>query len=598
MDVLERAGLYARTARHLGAGQAAAWALNLVRRRTAPWTGAVAAPLLDALGRVAGAPSRGVLRALAESTPVMLPLDADGERRARGSLLGHFDHLGQAADLGWPVDWRFRGHGLLWLYHLSYLDELPHLAQLSEGAADAVSRLVRGWRDGCPPGAPGPWDPYPTSLRTLNLARALAVLDARDQLDAPTRALLIGEIARGACWLAGRLELHLGANHLLANLHALVVAAALLPKHPALRLLAPPLRALLRHEVEAQVLPDGGHYERSPMYHALVTAGLCELAAVVGGGQDRDGLQAHVAAAAVRAARFQETVRHPDGALPCFNDSNGREPFAPAYARAYAADRVGGEVAWPGRLVALTPSGLIVMRTPDRHLVMDCGPIGPDHQPGHAHADALSFELSVGRQRVVINAGIRGYADDPTRAWSRSTAAHSTVQIGDAEQIELWSAFRVGLRAAATLLEHEERPEAVEALGEVRWPTLPEHPVHRRRALLGEEGDLLIVDTVLGAGARSITSRLHLHPDVEARLVGDSVRLSWPDGRLLLTVAGASVRLERAPVFPDFGVTREGAVVVLEAGGDARVAVGLSEGARVEADARGARLGALRGAWS
>lgn len=574
MRTLTQLGLTLRTARHLEPLQAAAWALHQVRRRLPPPPGA--GLLLSALGRAAGDPSPAVLSALAETTAALLPAMPQAAA-ARAALAGRFEHLHRTADLGWPVDWRYRGHGLLWCYHLNYLDELPILAQL--GDEDGVARLVHGWRDGCAALSGPPWDPYPTALRTLNLARALAFATAA------TRGLLCAEIARGACWLAAHLEVHLGANHLLADLHALAVSAALLPSHPVLRRLRPTIRALLRRELDAQILPDGGHYERSPMYHALVTAGLCELRAVLAAA--RDPLAGPVADAAARAARFQETIRHPDGTLPAFNDSTGREPFAPDLARALAGDV-------QGRAVALLPTGLVVLRAPDRHLVMDCGPIGPDHQPGHAHADALSFELSVGGQRVVINAGIRGYADDPSRAWSRSTAAHSTVQIGDGDQIELWSAFRVGRRAAATLLGHGERRLAAEAVAEVPWPLLPGRPVHRRRLLLG--ADLLILDSI-SAGDLPVRSRLHLHPDVAVEPFDGALRLTWAGGRLLLTAAGATVHVERAPVFPDFGVTREGAVVVLETRGDARIAVGLSRDARVNVSGREATLGALSGSW-
>lgn len=595
-DLVQRLARLGRTAVHLRPEQVALWPVNQLRRRLLGVEGAVQRAPLRVLGRLLGEPSEPVLRALADTTRAMLPMDAEAAERARCLARGRVEHLGVADDLGWPPDWGRLRHGLLWAYHVNYLEELPWLAMLAAREGDgALLRVLQAWTDGCPPGARPGWEPYPTALRLLSLARAASLLPP-----GAARTQVLEAVAAQSVWLLERLEVHVGANHLLANLLALSLAAAVLPRHPVLRLAGPPMWRWLAAEADAQVLPDGGHYERSPMYHAWVTATLCEAATVLGHAGRAPG---RLAAAAVRAVRFQETLRHPGGALPYFNDAAGREPHAPAFARAFAASRLapGTPLAWPGRLVRLQPTGLVVLRAPERHLVMDCGPIGPDHQPGHAHADALSFELSAGAHRVVVNAGVRGYADDPLRAWSRSTAAHSTVQIGDADQIELWAAFRVGRRAAARVVEAGEGDGAVHVTGEVRWPTLPGEPVHRRRVVLGDGGDVLVLDTVHGAAGLPVTSRLHLHPDVHAAIVEPGcARLVLPGGAaLLLTAAGATLALERAPWFPDFGVTREGWVAVLRASGDgvAHIAAGIAAGARVGPTAGGASLGPLDARW-
>ncbi|MFB1490650.1 MULTISPECIES: heparinase II/III family protein [unclassified Thiocapsa] len=41
--------------------------------------------------------------------------------------------------------------------------------------------------------------------------------------------------------------------------------------------------------------------------------------------------------------------------------------------------------------------------------LLDVAPIGPDYLPGHAHADTLSFELSLFGQRVIVNGGTSRY---------------------------------------------------------------------------------------------------------------------------------------------------------------------------------------------
>ena len=88
-------------------------------------------------------------------------------------------------------------------------------------------------------------------------------------------------------------------------------------------------------------------------------------------------------------------------------------------------------------------------------------PIGPDYQPGHAHGDLLSFELSFAGRRVVTDSGVHGYDGDPLRAWCRSTHAHNTVEIDGQSQCEFWSVFRVARRARPRDVRFERaRPTA------------------------------------------------------------------------------------------------------------------------------------------
>ena len=598
-----RAALTARTVRHLSPAQITSYALQVARRRVMPTVGPRMATVLDGIATVTGRPLLAALAALGEALPQLLPLDAAARDRARALLSGRVRFLNIDADFGDTIDWRCDRHGRLWAYHLHYLDDLPAVTLLAaegdDAAAFGLSRLLQAWREGNPVGVGAGWEPYPTSLRIVNLVRCVALLHAPSGL--LLRRQLVAEIARQSAWLATCVEHHLRANHLLANLKALCLASVLLPEHPVLAPLLGYHTRLLRREVALQVLEDGGHYERSPMYHALVTGDLCELALVLGGSPRTASLQPTVAAAAVRATRFLETIRHPDGGLPYFNDTTGQESWAPSFLRRFGAARLapGTPVAWPGDVVRLLPTGFVVMRAPARHLVFDCGPIGPDHQPGHAHADILSFELSAFGRRVLVNAGVRGYADDASRAWCRSTQAHNTVQIGEDDQVELWSAFRVGRRAAPTLIEAEVRGPTRVATGVYVWPHVGGAPRHARTVALLDDGDLVVADVVRGAGRRRVRSYLHLHPDVTVRRTGErEAELRLGHHTLALRTAGARMELGVAPYYPQMGVSQEGPLITLEATGDARIAVVLTSSARTcEAEHDCVAAGALRLPW-
>ena len=80
-------------------------------------------------------------------------------------------------------------------------------------------------------------------------------------------------------------------------------------------------------------------------------------------------------------------------------------------------------------------------------LLIDVAPIGPDYLPGHAHADTLSYELSLYGKRVLVNSGTSRYGSGPKRDWERSTAAHNTVEVDGQSSSETWSGFRVARRA-------------------------------------------------------------------------------------------------------------------------------------------------------
>ena len=88
-------------------------------------------------------------------------------------------------------------------------------------------------------------------------------------------------------------------------------------------------------------------------------------------------------------------------------------------------------------------------------LILDAARIGPEYLPGHAHADTLSFELSLGGVRALVNSGISCYGVSAERLPQRGTAAHNTVVVNEADSSEVWSGFRVARRAVPTEFEIE-----------------------------------------------------------------------------------------------------------------------------------------------
>ncbi|WP_227977940.1 heparinase II/III family protein [Arenimonas daejeonensis] len=95
----------------------------------------------------------------------------------------------------------------------------------------------------------------------------------------------------------------------------------------------------------------------------------------------------------------------------------------------------------------LKDSGYARLATGPALLLADVAPVGPDYLPGHAHADSLSFELSLHGRRVLVNGGTSTYQAGSERLRQRGTAAHNTVEVDGQDSSEVWSAFRVARRA-------------------------------------------------------------------------------------------------------------------------------------------------------
>jgi len=378
----------------------------------------------------------------------------------------------------------------LWLYNLHYFD-YPTL------------ELMERWLAENPPGTGNGWEPYPLSLRTVNwMKHALG--------GAALPVAVLESLAVQVRYLAQSVEYHLLANHLFVNGKALVFAGAFFEGPEAAGWLRMGLEILAR-EVPEQVLADGGHFERSPMYHALILEDLLdliELGRVYG--SIPEAVETRWREAAGRMLGWLRRMLHPDGEIAFFNDA--AFGVAPAAAELFS---YAGRLGVTERAVRLRESGYYRLENERAVVLIDAGPIGPDYQPGHAHADTLSFELSVDGRRVVVNSGTSTYENNALRHWQRSTAAHNTVAIDGENQSEMWSAFRVARRAYPSGVRSDDATY-VEASHD-GYRRLADPVIHRRRFGLGAEA-LTITDEVMGRGAHEVELFFHFHPDAEAEV--------------------------------------------------------------------------------
>ena len=205
----------------------------------------------------------------------------------------------------------------------------------------------------------------------------------------------------------------------------------------------------------------------------------------------------------------------------------------------------------------LPASGYIRLEKEQAVVFLDVGKIGPHYLPGHAHADTLSFELSLFGQRVVVNSGISCYGNSDERMRQRGTAAHSTVEINGENSSEVWSGFRVARRAKPFGLIIKETQNAIKvSCSHDGYMRLSGKPVHNRVWEVTDE-KLIVTDHIKGQFNRAV-ARFYLHPDVTVKYNREEElgTLELEDGKSIdWSVNGGTVNILKSTYHPGFGLS-------------------------------------------
>jgi uncharacterized heparinase superfamily protein len=294
---------------------------------------------------------------------------------------------------------------------------------------------------------------------------------------------------------------------------------------------------LLAEELEAQILPDGGHISRNPQILIDLLLDLLPL---------RQAYAARAVSAPApllnaidRILPMLRLLRHGDGTLALFNGCGPTPTDALATVLAY--DDVRAKA-----LNNAPHSGYVRVEAEDAVLIVDAGRPPPAVFSGQAHAGCLAFEFSVGQQRLVVNCGAPDAMRRNARDAARLTAAHSTLVVADTSSCRF-----AGQSGLEKLLEGQvlSGPQVVETVREDR----PESSVlslshdgylssygliHERRLELEALGrGLSGRDRLTPAASRrkfapaDFALRFHVHPSVVMQLVDDgrAVVLQLPD---------------------------------------------------------------------
>jgi uncharacterized heparinase superfamily protein len=444
-----------------------------------------------------------------------------------------------------------------WARELNGFGWLRHFAAHRTPDNEAIAqRLVAEWLAGARRTAGHAWEPDVVGRRTISwLSHAGLLLDGADRR---TRAALMLSLERQAGYLsASWRDAPDGCPRLLA-LIGLVQACLCIGGHE--RRLAEAERHLVR-ELDRQILPDGGHASRNPRAALALLLDLLPLRQCFGarGFDPPDAL----VAAIDRAMPMLRRLRLGDGELARFNGMGAGEHDAVAMVLAY--DRGAAPPPAP-----VSPSGYVRLERGATAVVVDAGPPPPLELAAEACAGCLSFELSAGRELLLVNGGLPALAHARARAAARATASHNTLVLGGRSSSELVRSARLRRRLGASPIRRPDRvtTEVREGIGAIALRASHDGYagrfglVHTRTLTLDAAGACLDGEDALDGASGElrfawdvpVAIHFHLHPRAGARYgaAERTAELILPSGeRWCLSAAGAALSIEESTHFAD-----------------------------------------------
>ena len=462
-----------------------------------------------------------------------------------------FNIDGDLSEIGWDGPQREK----LWRYNQHYFDDLNSIN--AEHRNKFHKQLIEDWISCNPPGFGTGWEPYPISLRIVNIIKWTL---SKNELSSNATQNLAVQLR----WLRKRLEIHLLGNHLFSNAKALVFGGLFFEGKEADGWLKKGFSILTR-QIPKQILDDGGHFELSTMYHALAYEDLLDLINITKCFPDRlneeQNQQVHSWCGVAKKMHFWlDTMCHPDGEISFFNDS--AFDVAPNKSE---LDSYANRVLHTNLKISKysevyhVDSGYLKIIKNESVAFLDVAKVGPDYLPGHAHADTLSFEWSIGKHRVIVNSGTSCYGNSKLRLRQRGTAAHNTVVVDRQNSSEVWGSFRVARRAYPIELQvsQSNHNEATEVhCAHNGYFRLTGKVKHSRKWVMDEES--FLIQDHIDETTENAEARFHFHPDVQVFKDDNtsSGTIKLLDGSIVeWKIIEGAVRLEPSTWHPRFGAS-------------------------------------------
>ncbi len=280
---------------------------------------------------------------------------------------------------------------------------------------------------------------------------------------------------------------------------------------------------LLKRQLAAEILPDGGHISRNPSAHFHILQQLAELRAVFKAAElEVPEIIRTTIAAMTPVLKF---FRHGDGGLSLFHGS--------AEETALRIDAVITQTESRGRGLQRLPQTGYERLTAGRSLLLvDTGKPAPRGYDAAAHSGLLSFEFASNKERLIVNCGAVHNGGPDWRMACAATAAHSTLVVQDTNACEILPSGVTPSSIYVTAQRYEQNGTQCLEITHDAYRN-PFGVLHQRLLGLSPEGDALHGREILsGTTGQSFALRWHLHPLVQASLMqsGQSALLRTPSG--------------------------------------------------------------------
>ena len=397
-----------------------------------------------------------------------------------------------------PEEWISHLHGFTWLADLRSIGSTKARLRAQFLLEDWVNQFDR-WE-------PFFWRPSITGSRLVSWITHFAFFAAES--DSQFKTALLSSLSRQSRHLSRSVHLTGGGLEAIDAQKGLIYSGIALPECD--HYLAQGLE-LLESESEKQILSDGGHVSRNPYAQLHMIKSFLEIREAL--------IAAHIDIPywlnnkIKRMAPFTRALRVGDGTLARFNGGIGGDPEV--------IDLIIDKTRTKGKPLLTAPhSGFHRVSSGKTVVVMDAGAPPDDKSNYWGHAGTLSFEMSAGKERVIVNCGSSGQMGDEWRQALRTTAAHSTIVVDDVNSVQLGK--RGGLSRMPVNVNCSRRETNGASILEASSDGYRDlfDLDYRRILILSPDGkELKGEDLIVGKGGRHFAVRFHLHPNVQATLI-------------------------------------------------------------------------------
>ena len=360
--------------------------------------------------------------------------------------------LHSSKDMDWKSTWEFEDKSALWNFNLHYFEYLFPLVKAWKDTRETrylnkTVEMIEGWIDANPVGTSPAWSSYTTALRIVTWISYYGYVS--EAVTEEFREKFLSSLHQQFKHLSDHLEKDILGNHYFEDLKSLVIAALFFKEEAVLGKALKDFKA----ECKEEILPDGMHFELSPMYHKIIFEGMLRVATALRRAWKKDAeIEAYLQPMLDVAYSFEDGLER----VPLFNDGGNNVAKSLDTLLVTAESEFGLRPHFKGRLES---SGFYIFeKITNGHrwkLIVDAGQPGPKYIPGHAHCDAMSYELFYDGEPTVVNCGTYAY-QCKERSFFRSTAAHNTVMVEGTEQSQCWGAFRLAKRSSTRVLNVTE----------------------------------------------------------------------------------------------------------------------------------------------